>query len=386
MNSPTPTRARPALRRTVLALLVLAGTLTLSGAGGEPTDSAQAKAKLAAVRARIAALTTRIAAELKQRDAESARLRAAEIEVTAKRAHLEALRAAQAAATRRRNELKAQAASERYALDEERDTLAGEVRSAYLMGPQSELKLLLNLSSPGEVGRMLTYYGYFARARAARIDEIEARLARLEDLAAQIDLESQRLDSLAGEAAHEVSALEQARAERSAAVAALGAKVSSGHLELEQLKREEQAIESLLADLGNVLKDFPVDSRLRFDQLKGRLPWPVAGRLTGPGSVGHGVLIEAAQGAKVRAPYFGRVVYADWLQGMGLLMIIAHSGNYLTLYGRSEVLFKSVGDWVAPGDVLAALADAPGSTPQLYFEIRDGRKPVDARGWLKAAP
>jgi murein hydrolase activator len=88
----------------------------------------------------------------------------------------------------------------------------------------------------------------------------------------------------------------------------------------------------------------------------------------------------------VRAPYFGRVVYADWLQGLGLLLIIGHGGNYMTLYGHAEVLYKSVGDWVAPGDVIAAVSDTGGTPPQLYFEIRDGRKPVDPKNWLRANP
>jgi septal ring factor EnvC (AmiA/AmiB activator) len=105
-----------------------------------------------------------------------------------------------------------------------------------------------------------------------------------------------------------------------------------------------------------------------------------------PGMRWNGEMIEAARGAKVRAPYFGRVVYADWLQGLGLLIIIGHSGGYMTLYGHSEVLYKSVGDWVAPGDVIAALSDAGGAAPQLYFEIREGRKTVDPRAWLKASP
>jgi murein hydrolase activator len=105
-----------------------------------------------------------------------------------------------------------------------------------------------------------------------------------------------------------------------------------------------------------------------------------------PGMRWNGEMIEAAHGAKVRAAYFGRVVYADWLQGLGLLLIIGHSGGYMTLYGHAEVLYKSVGDWVAPGDVIAALSDAAGAAPQLYFEIREGRKTVDPRLWLKTHP
>jgi septal ring factor EnvC (AmiA/AmiB activator) len=78
-------------------------------------------------------------------------------------------------------------------------------------------------------------------------------------------------------------------------------------------------------------------------------------------------------------------VYADWLQGLGLLLIIGHSGGYMTLYGHAEVLYKAVGDWVAPGDVVAALPDN-GPEPQLYFEIREGRKTVDPKAWLRNAP
>ena len=99
----------------------------------------------------------------------------------------------------------------------------------------------------------------------------------------------------------------------------------------------------------------------------------------------NGEMIEAARGAKLRAPYFGRVVYADWLQGLGLLLIIGHSGGYMTLYGHAEVLYKSVGDSVAPGDVIAALSDT-NAAPQLYFEIRKGRKTLNPHAWLKPTP
>jgi len=92
--------------------------------------------------------------------------------------------------------------------------------------------------------------------------------------------------------------------------------------------------------------------------------------------------IDAARGAKVHAPYFGRVVYADWLQGLGLLLIIEHGAGYLTLYGHAEVLYKSVGDNVAPGDIIAGMSETD-ATP-LYFEIRQGKTPLSPQGWLKS--
>jgi septal ring factor EnvC (AmiA/AmiB activator) len=375
----------------VASVLYCAGTWAAS----ELDDSAQAKAKLAAVRARIADLTNRLGDELKKRDALSARLREAELVITAKRQRLDTLRAAEGAAERRRSALRVEQGRDQNALQAERAALGRQVRAAYMIGRQEQLKLLLNQSNPAGLGRTLTYYGYFARERSGKIDTIQSQMMRLQLLVAEIDQQSAQLKTLENDASREMAGLEHARGDRAAALAALTKQVASGNQELANLKREEQAVESLVADLARVMQDFPVDSTQSFDRMRGKLPWPVQGRVTAhyqqqhansaPGMRWNGEMIEAVRGAKVRAPYFGRVVYADWLQGLGLLLIIGHSGGYMTLYGHAEVLYKSVGDWVAPGDVIAALSDS-GAAPQLYFEIREGRKTVDPRVWLKANP
>jgi septal ring factor EnvC (AmiA/AmiB activator) len=360
--------------------LYCAGTWAVA----DPADSEQAKAKLAAVRARIAALTDRLGDELKQRDAFSARLRETELVITAKRRRLETLRIAQVAAERQRLELRGEQGRAQNSLESERAVLGQQVRAAYMIGRQEQLKLLLNQTNPARLGRTLTYYGYFALERSGKIDSIQRHVLRLQQVVAEIDRQTAQLKTLENEASREVAGLERARVDRADALAALTKQVASGNRELSRLKREEQAVESLVADLARVLQDFPVDATQAFDRMRGQLPWPVLGRVTA--HYRQGEMIEAARGAKVRAPFFGRVVYADWLQGLGLLLIIGHSGGYMTLYGHAEVLYKSVGDWVAPGDVIAALSDANGAAPQLYFEIREGRKTVDPKAWLKANP
>ena len=377
----------------MLALCVCAAA---RAAPAEAPDAAQAKAKLAAVRQRIAELTGRLGTELKQRDALGSRLRAADLAITAQRLRLESLAAARAAVERQRNELDAEAARNRAALETERASLAAQVRAQYTIGRADELRLLLSQTNPAEAGRMVKYYGYFARLRAARIEEIDSRETRVAELHADIERTEANLKSLQEETSREVAGLVRAREERAGAIQALSEQVQSGNEQLARLKQEEQAVESLVADVERVLKDFPVDSGQSFEQLRGRLPWPVSGKMTvryqrtrdhgAPSAVRlNGVMIETTRGAKVRAPCAGRVVYADWLQGMGLLMIIAHSGNFLTLYGHAEVLYKSVGDAVAPGDVIGAVSDAGGTLPQLYFEIREGRKAVDPKAWLKSS-
>jgi murein hydrolase activator len=377
---------------------VLASMVCASGQGAvtEPADSAQAKAKLAAVRARIAELTSRMGAQLAQRDSLSARVRETELVIAAKRQRVDELHAAQAAAERRRSELRVEQSRNQNVLQSERASLASQARAAYMIGRQEELKLLLNQSNPASLGRTLTYYGYFAEQRRQKIKSIQDDEARLQQLVAQIEQQTRELQQLEADATKEIVSLQQARAERTVAVAALTKKLASGNQELGGLKREEQAVESLVADLARMLQDFPVDPAQSFDHMRGKLPWPVLGRLSaryqaprdnsGGGVRWNGVTIDTTRGAKVRAPFFGRVVYADWLQGLGLLMIIGHSGGYMTLYGHAEVLYKSVGDWVAPGDVIAALSDTEGANPQLYFEIREGRKTVDPSVWLKTIP
>ncbi len=357
-------------------------------------DSQQAKAKLAAVRGRIADLTRRRGRELAERDALGARLRDAELAVTAKRQALEELQATAAATAQRRTLLLAERQRTQAALEAERAALAAQVRMAAMLGPQREIELLLNQSDARRLGRMLTLEGYFGRARAAQIGAITVQLQQLNSLTDQIEAQSARIQALATDVSQELAELVQAREARAALLATLASQVRSADQQLAALKRQEQAVESLLADLADVLQDFPTDPEQSFAALRGRLPWPVAGRLTAAfhalradsaqgGLRWNGVMIESAKGAKVRAPYFGRVVYADWLQGLGLLMIISHSGGYLSLYGHAEVLYKSVGDWVSPGDQIAALPDSGAGTAQLYFEIRQGRKPVDPKLWLK---
>jgi septal ring factor EnvC (AmiA/AmiB activator) len=376
---------RCTLHSCLLVACLVLGANAFGGAA-ETADSADAKAKLAEVRSRISALTLRLGAQLKDRDAIAARLREADLKLTAARQQLEALRSAQATAERHRAELRVEAARTQGALDAQRGVLAAQVRAAYMMGQQEQLKILLNQTDPAAAGRTMAFYGYFARERTAKIDEIRARAARVQELVAQIEDAGEKLQMLQADTLRQMGDLQRIRGERVAALDAVTRQLSSGSEELAQLQREERAKEALLADLARVLQDFPVDSQQSFEALRGKLPWPVSGSLGQDSRSRNGVQIEAARGAKVRAPYSGRVVYADWLQGLGLLLIIGHSGNYMTLYGHAEVLYKSVGDWVAPGDVIAAMSDSAGVAPQLYFEIRNGRKAVDAKVWLKASP
>jgi septal ring factor EnvC (AmiA/AmiB activator) len=179
-------------------------------------------------------------------------------------------------------------------------------------------------------------------------------------------------------------------------LASLSADAKSRQRELERLKRQQDGLERLVRELRRALErieKFPTDSRDAFARLRGKLVWPAAGRVVARfgqvragGVKWDGMLLAGQQGAPVRAVYHGRVVYADWLPGLGLLTIVDHGDGYLSLYGHNERLYKAVGERVTAGDAIAAVGDTGGRPrPELYFEIRKGGRPVDPRPWFRSA-
>jgi septal ring factor EnvC (AmiA/AmiB activator) len=237
---------------------------------------------------------------------------------------------------------------------------------------------------------MLVYYSYFGRARASKIAEIQGIVAKIDEDAQAEAAERERLEALESESRQQLSAVDAARDERSRALKAMNAQIRNRNDSIAKLKREAAALEKLIADLRRAMSDLPPTGGQAFEKVRGRLNWPVAGKVTarfgqsrGGGLKWNGVMIEAARGTPVKALYDGRIAYADWLPGMGLLVIVDH-GGYMSLYAHNEQLYKAVGERVSGGDAIATVGDTGGrSVPGLYLEIRRGAKAVDPVPWFR---
>jgi septal ring factor EnvC (AmiA/AmiB activator) len=270
--------------------------------------------------------------------------------------------------------------------------LAAQLRAAYLIGQEEPLKLLLNQRDPARAGRMFVYYSYFGRARADEIHAIENNVNRLEQLDSDLAAEDAKLSDLENQQREQLSQVERARQHRTIVLANLEAESHTHERNLEKLRSQQTGLEKLLRQLREAMEKYPVDTNDAFARLRGKLAWPVSGHVvarfgqTRAGGVKwDGVLVATERGAPVRAVYQGRVIYADWLPGLGLLTIVDHGDGYMSLYGHNERLYKAVGEKVSAGDPIASAGDSGGSSrPELYFEIRKGGKPVDPRPWFKA--
>jgi septal ring factor EnvC (AmiA/AmiB activator) len=356
------------------------------------SDAQKAESELQSVKSEIDRITRQVSAEQVERDRLTRELRSAEASVGKARESLESVRHERAERAARRAALAAEKRDAQATIVKGRAALAGQLRAAYLIGHGEPLKLLLNQKDPARAGRMFVYYSYFGRERAEGIHTIEANVTRLDELDTELSAQDEKLAELEKQQRTQLTEVEQARSRRSVVLANLEAESHTRAQSLEKLRSQQAGLEKLLHELREAMARYPVDTNSAFGQLHGKLAWPVSGHVvarfgdTRAGGVKwDGVLVATERGAPVKAVYQGRVIYADWLPGLGLLTIVDHGDGYMSLYGHNERLYKAVGERVSAGDAIASAGDSGGSSrPELYFEIRKGGKPVDPRPWFKA--
>jgi septal ring factor EnvC (AmiA/AmiB activator) len=357
-----------------------------------PTQEAQAKQKLEQVRADIRKLAEEQRnTSAKRNDATNA-LRDADLKIAALAKTLRGIDQQLAVQQSKLDDLLAQRSALDAKLKDQRDALATLLRSAYAMGRDEELKLLLAQDHIDDIGRMLAYYRYFERARVHEIDGLLTDLQALAHVQADIERETAALKISRDERAVQAQQLDAEREQRHQLLGELDAALKDQTARLAALGKDEKALVDLLAKLRDIFADIPqhLAGAEPFADLRGRLNWPLRGKIVGHfgGSEdgersSQGVLIAAKNGSDVRAVSHGRVVYADWLRGYGLLLIIDHGEGYLSLYGYNETLLKEAGDWVDAGDIIATSGDSGGRrTSGLYFEMRHDGKAFDPSAWI----
>jgi septal ring factor EnvC (AmiA/AmiB activator) len=376
---------------TAILLFYMASTAAVAATRTE-TDAQKAESALQSVKSEIDRITRQVSGEQVERDRLTRELRTAEVSVGKARESLEGVRHERAERAARRAALAAEKRDAQAAIAKGRAALAGQLRAAYLIGHGEPLKLLLNQKDPARAGRMFVYYSYFGRERAEEIHSVEANVTRLDELDTELTTQEQKLAELEKQQRAQLTEVEQARSRRTVVLANLEAESHTRAQNLEKLRSQQAGLEKLLHELREAMARYPADTNSAFGQLRGKLAWPVAGHVvarfgdTRAGGVKwDGVLVATERGAAVKAVYQGRVIYADWLPGLGLLTIVDHGDGYMSLYGHNERLYKAVGERVSAGDAIASAGDSGGSSrPELYFEIRKGGKPVDPRPWFKA--
>jgi septal ring factor EnvC (AmiA/AmiB activator) len=291
---------------------------------------------------------------------------------------------------------------------EQQQHIARQVQAAYELGQQNKLKALLNQEDPAKISRAMAYYDYFNRARAEQIDAYIELIGKLDLLQPQIEQKSEDLRAAKTELDAQRKELMGAREGRARTLAQLNSTIQGKDEQLRQRARDRDALEQVLRKierdaLARETKQRDTIARAQlqpvlggqpFRELRGQLPWPVAGKpinqfgglREGSDMRWQGINISAREGEPVHAIHNGRVVFADWLRGSGLLIIVDHGDGYLSLYAHNQTLLKAPGDAVKAGDAIATVGNSGGEQQAgLYFEIRHKGVPSDPADWCRRA-
>ncbi len=284
----------------------------------------------------------------------------------------------------RRDQLKAE-------LNKRAALIKKQLRQQYRMGNQARLQLLLTERDPETLDRMLRYYDFVNAELKDDIRSFQAKLLNLTGTERELTATEQKMVLKRKELKQEVVKLRSSRDERKQALAALNKALANDKDKLKQLQLDQKRLRAILAEIEKSLNFATlIKPSKSFAQLKGKLPWPTKGRIKQSfGTVRNnirydGVWIEAKEAAPVKAVHHGRVVFADWLRGYGLVAIIDHGGGYMSLYGYNQSLYLETGDWVEAGDMVATVGNSGGRNQNgLYFAVRYKGKPSNPKRWLK---
>ena len=307
----------------------------------------------------------------------------------------------------------------RTTLGRQRTELAGLLRDAYTVGEAAPLKLMLAQDRVADASRLLGYHRYLQRDRATRIAALTAQLEGLATVEQQLATDTQQLDATRVRQRDQLADLARERAVHAKSVSILDARYRDRSSREQALGRDVQGLEQVLAQLRAAAARAEAERRAAADRAArearearaagkprparapvvanaapitvGGLGWPVAGQLLAgygatlpDGGRSSGVLIAAPAGSTVRAVADGKVVFSDWMNGYGLILIVDHGNGAMSLYAHNEALLRDVDAVVHRGDAVATVGTSGGQgRPALYFELRRNGQPVDPATWLQ---
>ena len=299
------------------------------------------------------------------------------------------------------NQLKNERSQLEQARKNQQAQIAEQMRAAYKLGEQSEVKVLLNQESPDQLSRVMKYHSYFMEAHTAKMQTYLDTITRIDALTPEIEKKTLELGSMQSELDAQRAQLKTIHGERQEALAKVNSQLKSKSQELTQLSEDRRRLQALLERVAKSVATtgainspgyvpLPAGGE-KFSLRKGRLPWPTQGSMIhrfGSSRIAGqmnwtGAYISAPMGNSVIAVHHGRVVFADYFGGHGLLVIVDHGEGYLSLYAHNQSLLKKAGEPVHAGEAIANVGNSGGqASTGLYFEIRHNGKPIDPGAWL----
>ena len=279
------------------------------------------------------------------------------------------------------------------ALAVQEQQLSRQLKSQYQQGQNRASHLLLSMDNPSAMARNMAYYQYLNQASAEQMADYRQTLnslALVQQEQADLTLEQQQQ---AQQQQGQTQALKQAKIKLLANLELLNKKQATKTQRLSSTKADQMQAKELLEQLQVAVARANIKvAKVPLAMAKGKLPWPLKGKVLNRFGVSQsryplsqqGWLIAAPEGSDVLAIHSGQVVFSDWLKGYGLVIIVDHGDGFLSLYGQNQALYLSVGDTTAAQQLIASSGKSGGNTQAaLYFSLRQQGKPLNPKQWLQ---
>lgn len=365
-----------------------------------PADTPELKA----LRVRIEALRINIAGTVDARTEAREELRESEQSISQANRELRELARKRDAARAALRALAARKSAKESEIVQREHDLGTVLAAIYRQGEPSHLHLLLSGVDPNQTARDMHYVSHIVRAQTALMEGVRSDLAALRDIEAEQVQNNRDIAEIESDQKARRAELVSQQTARRRVLERVSAQLRSQQREVKGLERDENRLSRLVEEIGKVIAstpgprgragDKPAESALSdkpFASLKGLLRPPIRGVVThrygasrsDGGPSWKGLFYKVAAGEEIHAVAPGRVVFAEWMRGFGNLLILDHGADFLSIYGNTESLLKSVGDKVRGGESVATVGASGGSEESgLYFEIRHEGKTFDPEKWL----
>jgi len=386
---------RSAIAGLLWGAIALVGSSVAIGQGArdEPTREQATQAQINALKAQIAQVQRSIERKRGEKDQLQNRLQKAEKAIAELDLALAQTEAAIAAELPKLEQLDRERDRLRAEVEAEQATMSDEMRNLWALRQGGGLRILLGDQNPDRLARNLAYYRRLLESRGESVQKFEALLVEVARNTEAIQASQTRLAKQRTDLKLQRNRAQALQEERRVALADIERSLTSDAARVKKLEGDAAQLTELLEELRQTLAELDTPASYKpFSEAKGMMQPPTAGkpsnRYGAPRNAGNlrwrGWMITAREGSDVQAIHHGRVVYADWLPGQGLLVVLDHGEGYLSLYGHNRSLQREVGDWVRPGDTIAKVGATGGfGAPGLYFEIRHEGEPVDPGKWIK---
>lgn len=272
-------------------------------------------------------------------------------------------------------------------IQQQKQQLANQMQASYLIQRKNPMVVLLNQKDPQQLQRVIYYLRALNKKQSGMIQTLNRTLNELNKSEHQMRTYTTALNTLMSDQVKQRKNLQHQKHLRSRRLSQLKRQIRTKKQKLAELVANKKHLDSIVQTLPNKTVKGGKSALIH----KGKLPWPIHGQLLQSFNrqVLHshlrtnGILISAKEGAQVKAVASGEVVFADWMPGFGLLMIINHGNGYMSLYGRNSSLFQQKGDTVRAGEAIALAGNSGGfEKTALYFALRNQGEPVDPLKWL----